>query len=210
MAVTTELSPAIVVDAAVDVLGEFGLDSLSLSAVARHLDVTQPALYRHLAGIEDLWRHLGLRGRSLLADALTEATIGRSGADAVQATAHAWRTFATTNPELYAATDRHPCVGDPELEAAVEHVVEILALSLRGFGLGDEATIDGARALRSALHGFAHLELVDGHPLLHDLDASFEAMVEMLCVGFAHLAEQSRSRSSQASNKRATKKEDGR
>ncbi len=189
MPVEVELSAESVVDAAVEVLPAVGLDSLSLSAVARHLGVTQPALYRHLAGIDDLWRRLGIRGRAELAAALTEASIGRSGGEAVRATARAWRDFALRRPELYAATDRHPCVGDPQLEAAVGRVVDILALSLRGFGLGPGATVDAARALRSALHGFVHLELVDGHPQDHDPEASFEAMVEMLCVGFAHLAD---------------------
>ena len=191
MPVEVELNPEAVVTAAVDVLPAVGLDSLSLSAVARHLGVTQPALYRHVDGIDDLWRRLGVRGRADLAAALTEATIGRSGEDAVRATARAWRSFALACPELYASTDRHPCVGDPALEAAVGQVVEILGLSLRGYGLDPAATIDAARALRSSLHGFVHLELVDGHPDDHDADASFEAMVDMLCIGFTHLAERS-------------------
>jgi AcrR family transcriptional regulator len=186
--VDVELSPGAVVDAAVELLPEVGLDALSLSVVARRLGVTQPALYRHLAGIDDLWRRLGIRGRAELAAALTEAAIGRSGPEAVRATAEAWRRFTRTNPELYAATDRHPCGDDPELEAAVMAVVEVLALALRGYGLEGAAAVDAARALRSALHGFVHLELVDGHPHDGDRDASFEAMVDMLCVGFADLA----------------------
>lgn len=188
MPVEIELSPESVVQAAVDLLPEIGLDALTLSEVARSLGVTQPALYRHVDGVDDLWRRLGLRGRTDLAAALTEAAIGRSGPDAVRATARAWRAYARANPELYAATDRHPCAGDPELEAAVEGVVGVLALVVRGYGLDDGSAIDAARALRSALHGFVHLELVDGHPHDHDRHASFETMIEMLCVGLDDLS----------------------
>ena len=183
-----DLSRSMVVDAAIETLHDTGLDGLTLTGLADHLGVSQPAMYRHVDGVDDLWRELGLQGRSSLAHALGEAAMGRSGADAVRATARAWRSFATANPDLYAATDRVPCAGDEELEAAVERIVEILARSLRGFGLDEATTVEAAGTLRSALHGFVHLEIVDGHPAQHDNDAGFVAMVDMLCVGFEHLS----------------------
>lgn len=186
-----ELNADAVIEAAVRALPEVGLDALTLSELARRLEVTQPALYRHIGGIDDLWRRLGIRGRIDLASALTDAAIGRSGDDAVRATALAWRAFALSSPELYAATDRSPCAGDPDLEPTVVAVVDVLARALRAYGLSEEAGIDAARTLRSALHGFVHLELVEGHPKDHDLNESFDAMIDMLCVGFAHLADQS-------------------
>lgn len=185
-----DLNRVAVVEAAIEMLPDTGLDGLTLTGLAERLGVSQPAMYRHVDGVDGLWRELGLEGRSRLADALGEATMGRSGVEAVEAAAGAWRTFATTNPSLYAATDRTPCAGDPELEAAVERIVEILAASLRGFDLDEATTIDAAGALRSALHGFVHLEIVDEHPAQHDNDAGFVAMVDLLCVGFQHLSEQ--------------------
>jgi AcrR family transcriptional regulator len=184
-----DLSRSMVVDAAIEMLPDSGLDGLTLTGLADELGVSQPAMYRHVDGVDDLWRELGLQGRSRLADALGEAAMGRSGVDAVWATARAWRSFATANPDLYAATDRVPCAGDEELEAAVERIVEILARSLRGFGLDEPTTLEAAGSLRSALHGFVHLEIVDGHPAQHDNDAGFVAMVELLCVGFEHLSQ---------------------
>jgi hypothetical protein len=79
--------------------------------------------------------------------------------------------------------------GDTELEEAVERVVEVLALSLRGFGLDDDALVHGARTLRSALHGFVSFELGDGHPNPHDPDETFEQMISLLCRGFAAMAD---------------------
>ena len=183
-----DLSRSIIVDAAIAMLPDTGLDGLTLTGLAEGLGVSQPAMYRHVDGVDDLWRELGLRGRAALADALGEAVMGRSGTDAVRATADAWRSFAKVNPNLYAATDRVPCAGDAELEAAVERIVEILARSLRGFDLDEPATLEAAGALRSALHGFVHLEIVDEHPAQHDNDAAFVATVDLLCVGFQHLS----------------------
>lgn len=185
-----DLSRPAVIDAAIAMLPDSGLDGLTLTRLAERLGVSQPAMYRHVDGVDDLWRELGLEGRNRLAETLGEAAMGRSGTDAVEATAHAWRQFATAQPDLYAATDRTPCAGDPELEAAVERIVEILAASLRGFDFDEPTTIDAAGTLRSALHGFVHLEIVDEHPAQHDNDAGFEAMLGLLCVGFEHLAQQ--------------------
>lgn len=176
----TELSQDAVIDAALTLVETDGLDAVTGASIAGLLGVTQPALYRHVENMDEIWRGLGLVGRSRLAEALTEAAVGRSGADAVIAVASAWRNFAISNPALYAATDRYPCAGDPELEAAVEQVVAVLAMALRGYGLDDDSSIDAARMLRSFLHGFVHLELGDGHPHALDNDASFDRIVTLL------------------------------
>lgn len=184
---TIDLSTDVVVEAAIKLLELDSVETLTLTRVAEELGVTQPALYRHVEGIDDLWRLLGLQGRERLADALTDAALGVAGRDAVVAMANAWRSFVHTNRGLYAATDMYPCAGDEELEAAVERVVHVLAISLRGFGLDTISTVDAARMLRSALHGFVHLEMGDGHPHPHDNDSSFERMIRVLCAGFARL-----------------------
>jgi len=86
------------------------------------------------------------------------------------------------------ATDRYPCAGDPELEEAVESIVDTLGLALSGYDLSPDDNVHAARALRSAFHGFAHLEAGDGHPRPHDLDDTFEHIVDILCRGIRRLA----------------------
>lgn len=184
---TSDLSTALVVDAAVDLLAENDHQTITLTRIASELGVSQPALYRHVNGVDDLWRELGLRGRAELANAVSEAAIGRSGETAVTSMAAAWRQFSKDHRGLYAATDIYPCSGDDELEAAVERVVAVLAMGLRGFDLDETATVDAARALRSSLHGFVHLEMGEGHPHSQDLDASFDRMIRLLSAGFARL-----------------------
>ncbi|MFN3257367.1 MAG: TetR/AcrR family transcriptional regulator [Ilumatobacter sp.] len=175
-----DLSSEAIVAAALRIIEEDGLDVLTGTRIADELGVTQPAIYRHVDGVDDVWRGLGLVGRQQLAESLMHAAIGRSGADAIRSVAHAWLTFTREHRALYAATDRYPCAGDPDLEAAVDTVVGVLAAALRGYGLPEAAAVDASRLLRSFLHGFAHLEAGDGHPHPLDNDESFERIVELL------------------------------
>ncbi len=172
-----------VIEAAAEIADTEGLDRLTLTRVARALGVRQPALYRHVEGYDDLLRSLSIRGREILADRLADAAVGRSGDEAVAAVGHAWREMVRTHPGIYAATDRYPCAGDAEIEAAIERILTVLSQALRAYDLNDDDRVHAARTLRSAFHGFSHLESGDGHPLPHDPDETFEHLVELLCAG---------------------------
>ena len=165
-----------------------GLDAVTLTRVAEHLGVRQPALYRHVDNFDALIRALGLRGRGILADRLGAAAVGMAGDDAVRAMGAAWRSMVADHPGLYAATARYPCATDPELEEAVERVVEVLGQALTAYGLSDVDRVHGARSMRSVFHGFAHLESGDGHPYALDLDDSFNHLVDLLCAGIRQMA----------------------
>lgn len=184
----TALDTQQVVDVAAEIADSEGLDAITLTRVANELGVRQPALYRHVDSYDGLIRLLGLRGRELLADRLSEAAVGVSGPDAVRSLGLAWRKVVQDAPGSYAATDRYPCAGDSELEEAVERIVGLMARSLISFELTDDETVHAARSLRSAFHGFAHLEAGDGHPHPLDLDDSFDQMIELLCAGLRALS----------------------
>ncbi|MGI9610755.1 MAG: TetR-like C-terminal domain-containing protein, partial [Acidimicrobiia bacterium] len=145
-------------------------------------------LYRHVDSYDDLIRLLGLRGREELFTRLSDAAVGLSGDDAVRAMGREWRQTVKDVPGVYAATDRYPCAGDQELEAAVDRIVNLLGQALISFDLSDDDRVHAARTLRSAFHGFAHLEAGDGHPLEQDLDDSFEHLLDLLCAGIAKLS----------------------
>lgn len=166
-----------------DILDERGLHEFTMGDVAERAGVTQPALYRHVDSAADLWRGLGLSTRAELAEELRSAGLGRAGADAVVATARAWRSYAKAHPGRYRSTERYPVAGDPELESAVSRVIGILAQALRGFDLEPDATVRGALMIRSVLHGFVSFELGDGNAGVLDEDSTFEAIIDMLCSG---------------------------
>lgn len=175
-----------VISVAADLADREGLDAVTLTRVAKELGVRQPALYRHVASYQDLIRSLSLRGRQVLAETLASAAIGVAGDDAVAAIGHAWRSVVRSRPGIYAATDRYPCADDDELEAAVERIVEVIAMALSSFDLDAENRVHAARTLRSAFHGFSHIEMCDGHPLSTDVDDTFDHMIELLCAGIRH------------------------
>ncbi|HCV34210.1 MAG TPA: TetR/AcrR family transcriptional regulator [Acidimicrobiaceae bacterium] len=177
-----------VVEAAATLADVNGLDAVTLTRVAEKLGVRQPALYRHVDSYDALIRALGLRGREILAARLSEAAVGLAGDDAVRAMGRAWRAMVRDHPGLYAATDRYPCAGDAELDEAVGRVVQVLGLALVAYGLADDDRVHAARSMRSALHGFAHLESGDGHPHPVDLDDSFDRLVDLLCAGIHQMA----------------------
>ena len=183
-----------VINAAAVIADREGLEVITLTRVADELGVRQPALYRHVDGFDDLIRSLGMLGREILGAALTDAAVGVSGEDAVIAVGKAWRAMARSHPGLYAATDRCPSAGDPELEDAVERIVWVIASALASFSLDDEERVHVARGLRSAFHGFAHLESGDGHPHPHDLDETFDHLLQLLIAGIRHLEQRAGAR----------------
>jgi AcrR family transcriptional regulator len=183
-----QLSLDIVIDTAAAIADAEGLDAVSLTRVSNAVGTTQPALYRYVDSFDDLIRALGLLGRQVLAERLAAASENLEGDEAIRAMGYAWREVVRDHPGLYAATDRFPCAGDAELEAAVDGVVAVLSRALRHYPLTEDQRVHAGRALRSAFHGFSHLEAGDGHPDNQDLDDSFDNLLALLCRGIGAMA----------------------
>lgn len=179
------LDTVAVVAAAAALSDAEGLDGLTLSRVADRVGVRTPSLYSHVGGLDDLRRLLALRAVDELGTALTAATVGRAGDDAVRALGRAYRAYVRTHPGGYAALVRAPDPDDTELNAAAAAVVEIVAAALRGYGLDGDDAVHAVRTLRSALHGFASLEAAGGFALPLDVDESYERLLDVLVRGFA-------------------------
>jgi len=162
-------------------------EDLTLSAIARRLEVTQPALYYHVDGIDDILRWIGLEVRAELVDVLSHAIDGVCRADAVRAVAHAWRRYSQERPARYQSTELHPVEGDTELEAAVGRVLAVLANALSDYDLAETQRATVALALRSTLHGFSSFELDAGNPSPQSADDSFAQIIELLITGLETL-----------------------
>ncbi|MFM9918607.1 TetR/AcrR family transcriptional regulator [Lacisediminihabitans sp. H27-G8] len=175
----------------VDRQGLAGFADLTLASVAAEVGVAVPSLYKHVSSLADLRRGIAVDSVESLTLALTRATTGRSGRDAVGAMSHALRSFALEHPGRYAATQVAANPRDPDdapLSARSADTVAVIAAVLRAFDLPPERMIDAIRMLRSALHGFVVLELGSGFGLPDDLDRSFEVMVETVTSGVERLA----------------------
>jgi hypothetical protein len=65
--------------------------------------------------------------------------------------------------------------------------VQVLSQALAAYRLNADERVHTARSLRSAFHGFSHLESGDGHPHPQDLDDSFDHLLDLLCAGISRL-----------------------
>jgi AcrR family transcriptional regulator len=174
-----------VVRAAAKIADDEGWDALTLARVAGKLRVRSPSLYNHVGGLEALRRELKLLVMRELNTALTRATIGKSRDDAVRALAVAYRAFVKRHPGTYAATMVAAPKNDPAVEAAAGHIVETCLSVLSGYGLDRREGIHAIRAMRSAVHGFAALEIAGGFGIPLDVDKSFDWLVSSLLKGLS-------------------------
>lgn len=186
-AVRQKLNRSTVIEMAAVIADAEGIDAVSLQRIANDAGVKQPALYRHVTGIEELWKLLALQARQILATELMKASSGLTRDAAVLAVATAWREFVARHPGLYSATDRVPSVGDSEIEASLGEVIRALDTALNGYRLTTDQRAHCARSLRSALHGFCVLEKDNGHPEPYALQASLDNLVQLLCRGISAL-----------------------
>ena len=171
-----------------------GLDELSMSDLAQALNVRTPTLYSHVAGLDDLKRLLALHGLAELDRAMSRATIGISGPDAVRAILNAYREFVEKNPGLYAATVPTPPRSDREWSAAVDRLMDTLLASLRYYDLRGPEKVHALRGLRSLVHGFVSLESSGAlkHPV--NRNDSFAWLVESFLAALEKMAAQSRAK----------------
>lgn len=168
---------------AVELVDEQGIDSLSLGELAKKLNIRTPSLYNHVDGLPDLKQKLSLHGVRKLYDRMAEAVSGVSGDDAVRSLSYAYVSFARQHPGLYEATFRAPSPTDPELQTAQHGVVEVVVRVLETYGLKDDLALHMVRGLRSLLHGFASIEQAGGFGLPLDLDKSFKLLVDTFLAG---------------------------
>ncbi len=177
------LDRATVTLAAGIIADEFGIESVTLAAVAERLGVRIPSLYNHVAGLSDLRQAMAVLAAELLAEHVRRAAVGRSGDAAVIAIMDAYRAFAHAHPGLYRAVLRAPDAEETRLIAASQDVLDILLRVIESFGLRDGEAIHAVRGLRSAVHGFVDLEVVGGFGMPLDRDESFGWLTRTLIQG---------------------------
>ena len=175
----------VMVDAAVDLVDQYGLEELSLARLADQLGVQASALYNHVDGLDGLRQAVVSRSSRNLADALRDAAIGRSGARAISAVASAYRDFARLHPGQYAATLLPASTSVDAAEAPEADIVDVLARVLESYGLVGDRTVHSARIVRSAIHGFVTLEAGEAFVNPLDTDDTFSELVDFVVRGLA-------------------------
>lgn len=175
-----QLTPQLVVREAARLSDEEGFAELTLAKVARRFGVAVPSLYKHVDGLAGLRLEVALLGVAELGDRLREAAVGRAGPDALRAVADAYRGYALAHPGRHAAVQQAPVLAGTGVLPVPADPVEVLSSVLRGFAVPEDQHVHVIRGLRSALHGFVHLEITGGFGLPEDVDTSFALLVEGL------------------------------
>jgi AcrR family transcriptional regulator len=179
------LDQASVVEAAVKLVDEEGLEHLTLGRLAERLGVRTPSLYNHVAGLPGLKHGIALYSARDLLDCLRRATIGKSRSEAIFAFANAYRAYAREAPGRYALTLQAPRPGDRELQTIAQQLIEVALAILAPYWLSEENAIHAIRSLRSIVHGFVSLEGAGGFALPLDLDASFHWLIDLFIAGLS-------------------------
>jgi AcrR family transcriptional regulator len=140
---------------------EEGWDAVTTRRLSAEIEYSQPVLYKHFSGMEDITASVALEGFGELADALRAARGGATdGRDALARVAHAFIGFARDNPALFdamftrattlpfaaAETPAELTAGFAELRAAVDMVA----------GARDPDTL--TEVVWAALHGLVTLD----------------------------------------------------
>ena len=104
------LSTDAVVEVALALVDEKGVEALSLAAVADRAGVAAPSLYKHVGSLADLRDLMAVRIMRQLTDRFAGDIMGRSGDDAVATLMRSYRAYVLAHP------GRLP--GDPLAELA--------------------------------------------------------------------------------------------
>jgi AcrR family transcriptional regulator len=152
-----------ILDAALELIKESGVPSLSLREIARRIGVTSAAPYYHFKDRGELLLQIGIQGYSQLLPILQQAAATASGAEeACEAEARAYLHFAQQHPGLYAV------MFSADL-AQHEHSIKAKTIADRCFGivcasvagsrtLSEQMSIEAALSIWSLLHGLAVLD----------------------------------------------------
>lgn len=177
-----------VVQCACELVDREGVEALTLARLASLLDVKSPSLYNHVGSLAELKASIGLIAAQGVAEALTRAMVGQSGASAVRAGAAEFRHYILKHPGRWQALCQIPGAqieGDVNLRAASERIIATMGAGLAAFSLADTEKIHAIRALRSLVHGFTSLELAGGFGMPVSIEESFQWMIDDFVAGLS-------------------------
>jgi len=137
-----------------------GWDAVTTRRLSTEIEYSQPVLYKHFTGMEQIADAVATDGFGELADVIRAARSGADGpSDALTRIAHAYLDFAQRNPAVYdamftRATTLHFAANDTpaQLMAAFAELRSVVGL------VADESDTDAlTEVLFAALHGLVTL-----------------------------------------------------
>lgn len=166
-----------VLDIAIRIADEVGVNNLSLKRLAEEAGVAPPSIYTHFGSLADVKRELTLRAYATLVSRATAEALGKAGAEAVTTVCYAYRSFAQESPGL------HSALASAHDVRAAHAWVDLLYRVLSQYQLNAQEQVHATRAMRALLYGFASMEQQGNFSLLDTTrDESFRLLVEGFVV----------------------------
>jgi AcrR family transcriptional regulator len=172
-----------ILQAAIEIADQEGVEAVTLATLAKKLTIRPPSLYNHIDGITGLRKKLAVHGLEEVYSKLAQAAIGRSKDEAVHEMADAYVSFARNHPGLYELTIGINNLDDLNIQHAGEKIIGLIIQVLDGYGLKEDEALHAVRGLRSILHGFSSLEQKGGFGLPLDLDVSLHLLIDSFLAG---------------------------
>ncbi|MGG0657478.1 WHG domain-containing protein [Rummeliibacillus pycnus] len=182
------LDSNIVLQKAVELIDEKGLDQLSISLLAKELNIRPPSLYNHVNSLSELKQALAIQGLHKLHQYMMKAAIGKSGDEAIRSISKSYVQFVRVHPGLYDATNRFTHSEDIELQQAQKMIVDLVLQVFEFYHLQQDMAIHMVRGLRSILHGFTSIEQMGGFGIPLNLDDSLSILINTFIEGIHSVA----------------------
>ena len=162
-----------VVHGAVTYIDEHGIQSLTMRRLGASLGVEAMALYRHVAGRDEL---VAAVVHQVIDDLFNDTLMTaqpNSWEDHLQHVAHALRNLAHEHPKIFPLVAAHPPEA-PWLRPPLRSLrwVDHFLASLRDFGFSDSAAVDAYKAFTSFLLGALLLEVAAAGAAISPEEAS--------------------------------------
>ncbi|MFD2443649.1 TetR/AcrR family transcriptional regulator [Bacillus sp. CGMCC 1.16607] len=172
-----------VLQAAGDMVDQYGFDQISLASLAKSLQIKTPSLYNHVDGLPGLKKELAGYAIGKLKETLIISVIGKSGEEALYAIGNAYVEFVRNHPGLYEATMAKVVFTDSKMIQTADEIVQLILKVLEVFHLQKDDALHMVRGLRSIVHGFASLELKNGFNIELSKDESFKQILQTFVCG---------------------------
>jgi len=182
-----------IVAAGTRILDEVGLAGLTMQAVAAHVGVRSPSLYKRVRDRDELLHHIATATARELGERLDDATVAASAtgssegaepAERLVRLAHALRAFAHARPERYRLLFTPPAnTLGPAPEALTDAVRALLETTTRL--VGPEDSLSAARTVTAWATGFISMEFTGAFRLGGDVEEAYTYGISRLAAALA-------------------------
>jgi AcrR family transcriptional regulator len=177
------LSRDAVLRLAAEIADHDGLEALSCARLAAGLRAKPRSLQRHFHHVDAIRDALGAAALADLIALYEDAIAGLAGREALDALAHAQRTYAQARPGQYVAAMQALRGHGPAIPRLRQAYLDVVRAMLEGYSIHTAATEDIARGVIAALQGFITIELQGGIGSPFQVDQSYQRLLELLDAG---------------------------